>query len=226
LIILVLGSMACVPAPDWARVVECGGDMRRHRLQVHVAELAPVLLEAYDRAIYESFERTYVRRGNDQGRSRWALDLRKPLSHGAILAPIARELAAGLEEAGITQVAGFGFGAYPLVGAVVAVSPSLTGGLVRPAAKEYGFGERVEGDLDPGLPVALVDDLLGTGRAALSAAKLLGAQGFEVSEVHTVFAFAFRSGTTVLGQAGIAQRCLATLSAEPAFQVPRELSQR
>ena len=189
--------------------------MRRHRIQVHVVELAPVLLEAYDRAIYESFERTYKRRGNDRGHSRWALDLRKPLSHGTILAPIARELAAGLGEAGITQVAGLGFGAYPLVGAVVAASPSLTGGLVRPAAKEYGFCERVEGDLDPGLPVALVDDLLGSGRAALSAAKVLGARGFEVTEVHTVFAFAFRSGATALGKAGIAHRCLATFSAEP-----------
>jgi hypothetical protein len=56
-------------------------------------------------------------------------------------------------------------------------------------------------------------------------AKVLGAQGFEVTEVHTVFAFAFRAGATALGKAGISHRCLATLSPEPAFQVPRELSQ-
>ena len=199
--------------------------MRRHRVRVHVPALEPLLLGAYDRAIYESFERTYARRGPAERSSTWALDLRKPLAHGAILAPIARELARGLEEAGIAQVAGFGFGAYPLVGAVVAASRSLAGGLIRPSEKEYGFGELVEGDLDPAIPVALVDDLLGTGRAALSAARLLGAQGIEVTEVHTVFAFSFRPGATALGKAGIAHRCLASLSTEPAYQVPRELSQ-
>jgi len=198
-------------------------DIRRHVIQVHVPALESVLVTAYDLAIFETFERTYRRR-NPSRSSTWALDLRKSLCRGDVLGPIAAELAGGLERAGIDQIAGSGFGAFPLVGAVLGCAPSLMGGFVRPADKGYGFGERVEGALDPSRPVALLDDLLGSGRSALAAVGILGDAGIVVTEVHTVFSFGFRTGAAALGQAGIAHRCLATLTPEPAFQVPRELA--
>jgi orotate phosphoribosyltransferase len=197
--------------------------VRRHLIEAHVPELRPVLVRAYDLAVFESFERTYRRR-DPRRTTTWALDLRKPLCRGEILAPVAAELAAGLERAELDQVAGFGFGAYPLVGAVLAAAPALTGGFVRPAAKGYGFGEGIEGALDPARPVALLDDLLGSGRSALTAAGILAAAGLVVTEVHTVFGLGFRRGTAALGEAGIAHRCLATLTPDPAFQLPRELT--
>jgi orotate phosphoribosyltransferase len=196
--------------------------MRRHALDVHVPDLEPVLLRVYDLAIFESYERTFKRPGSSR-RTTWGLDLRRPLCRGELLGPIAAELASGIERSGIGQVAGYGFGAYPLVGAVVAVSPALVGGFVRPKNKPYGFGERVEGALDPSQPVALLDDLLGSGRAALNVARVLREAGLEVAEVHTVFALGFRRGTSALGEEGLAHRCLATLWPDPAFQVPREL---
>jgi orotate phosphoribosyltransferase len=199
--------------------------MRRHSIEVHVQDLAQILLRSYDLAIFESFERSYLRRVRvaQGGTSTWAVDLRIPLSHGDILAPIANEIAAGLRRAGMDQVAGAGYGAFPLVGAVVAASGDLTGGVVRTATKGYGFNERVEGDLDPQRPVALVDDLLGTGQSALQAAEVLRHCGLHVVELHTVFAFAARGGPGRLGRAGISHRCLATLHPEADYQVPREL---
>jgi orotate phosphoribosyltransferase len=196
----------------------------RHVVRVHVAALEAVLLRTYELGIFESYERPFARRGADELTSTWALDLRVPLSHGEILAPVAEEMAAGLARVGIVQVAGYGFGAYALVGALVASSPGLVGGLLRPRPKTYGFRERVEGDLDPTRPVALVDDLLGSGRTALKVTSVMRDLGLVVTEVHTVFALGFRSGATLLGQAGVAHRCLATLTTDPAFQVPREMA--
>ena len=202
--------------------------MRRHVVDVHVPALAPVLLCAYDLATFEAAERPHERRTRPPGQpprtNAWALDLRIPLLKGEILAPIARELADGLVRAGVFQVAGSGFGAYGLVGAVVAADGQLRGGLIRPEPKGHGFHEQVEGALRPDAPVALVDDLLSSGSTSLAAADLLARNGLRVTEVHTVFALAFRRGAAALGAVGIAHRCLASLHPAAGFQNPRELT--
>jgi len=202
--------------------------MRRHRLEVHVPRLRDVLTRTYDMAIFESFEREFrrpARGGEGQPRiSPWGLDLRIPLSRAELLTPIASELADGLAAIGVTQVVGAGFGAYALVGAVLASSTTMTGALLREKTKGYGYGAVVEGALSTERPVALLDDLLSTGGTALAVRRLLHEHGFTVTEVHTVFALGFRPGVAALGAAGIGHRCLATLHPDPGFQRPRELT--
>lgn len=83
----------------------------------------------------------------------------------------------------ITAIGGLTMGADPIVGATLALAPSmgypdLRGFLVRKEAKGHGTGRLVEGPLQAGQTVAIVDDVATTGGSSLqavSAAKAIGA---------------------------------------------------
>src|SRR5450755_4584262 len=61
----------------------------------------------------------YVRRSGRT--SQWALDLRVPLSEGNLLGPICRHMHPLLSERGISQIAGRGYGAFWLIGGLLAL---------------------------------------------------------------------------------------------------------
>ncbi len=186
----------------------------RLALDVHVSALEGILREVYDTGRFTRRERAYVKRGGEAAgvrTSNWALDLRVPLARSELLQPIAAEMAATLQRAGISQIAGRGFGSYQLVGGIVAVGSNLSGGLVRDARKPYAFTELVEGGLRRDRPVVVVDDLLSTGRSALDAANALRKEGYDVIAVYTVFRFAWRRGRSALRAANLGHRCLASL---------------
>lgn len=85
----------------------------------------------------------------------------------------------------ITAVGGLTLGADPIVGATLALAgefgiPHLRGFLVRKEAKEHGTGKRVEGFLEPGTSVAIVDDVATTGGSSLQAVEAVEALGCRV----------------------------------------------
>jgi orotate phosphoribosyltransferase len=91
----------------------------------------------------------------------------------------------------VTAVGGLTLGADPIVGATLAVAGargagSLRGFLVRKEAKSHGTGKLVEGPLQPGDRVAIVDDVATTGGSALAAADAALALGCTVACVITV----------------------------------------
>jgi orotate phosphoribosyltransferase len=182
--------------------------MRRHIIDVHVPHLDSVLLRAYDLAIFERDERSSRKPPKDR---EWALDMRIPLSRSDVLGPIAREMIAALHEADLSQIAGYGFGSYALLGAIVGQAPAMVGALIRESAKSYGFGEIVEGQLVSEAPVVIIDDLLATGRSALRAVAVLREHGFAVTAVYTVFRFDWGHGRSALRAEGISHKCLATV---------------
>lgn len=199
---------------------------RRHAVDVHVPALHSVLLRAYDLAAFGHDQRPYRKRASGPGSgarsSHWALDMRIPLSRSDVLRPVAREMLAGLGAAGVTQIAGYGYGSYALVGAILAGARQMTGALIRTSAKDYGFCEIVEGELRPDLPVVIVDDLLSSGRSALGAAAILRARGCSVTAVYTVFRFGWRGGRGALRADGMGHKCLATLRAPGGGGGPRQ----
>jgi len=105
---------------------------------------------------------------------------------GALLA---EKLAARPE---ITAIGGLTLGADPIVGAVLAVSGAeasrqgLAGFLVRKEAKAHGTGSRVEGPLEPGATVAIVDDVATTGGSSLQAIEAVEQLGCRVGLVIAV----------------------------------------
>ncbi|MCA9726468.1 MAG: NUDIX domain-containing protein, partial [Candidatus Eisenbacteria bacterium] len=101
------------------------------------------------------------------------LDLRKTTTHpaGAFLA--ARFLAHEAQRLGATHVGGPTLGADPIVGATVALSHESTwplrGYLVRSAAKDHGTGRQVEGQIEAGARVIILDDVVTSAGSLLKA---------------------------------------------------------
>jgi orotate phosphoribosyltransferase len=91
----------------------------------------------------------------------------------------------------VQAVGGLTLGADPIVGAVLALAPSaglghLRGFLVRKEAKTHGTGNLVEGPLEPGSTVAIVDDVATTGGSSLQAAHAVQSMGCKVALVIAV----------------------------------------
>ncbi|MCA8978243.1 MAG: orotate phosphoribosyltransferase [Planctomycetes bacterium] len=81
----------------------------------------------------------------------------------------------------ITAVGGLTLGADPLASAVAALSfesgQNLKAFLVRKEAKGHGTGSRIEGDLEPGEKVCIIEDTVTTGGSAKKAIEAVVAAG-------------------------------------------------
>ena len=136
----------------------------------------------------------------------WLLDTRAPMLDGEVFAEAGAVLAERLRSRGIEQVAGFGYGAFPLVTAVLphgTPEAPFRGGFIRERRKAYGRRRLVEGPLDRQKPVALMDDILNSGRSAARAASLLRSDGFQVAGVVTLFNFTWSGGRARLEGEGL-----------------------
>ena len=94
------------------------------------------------------------------------------------------------QEPAIAAVGGLTMGADPIVGAILAKAgdrgSDLKGFLVRKEAKKHGTGNLVEGPLEPGSIVAIVDDVATTGGSSLQAVDAVEAMGCKVAAVLVV----------------------------------------
>jgi orotate phosphoribosyltransferase len=91
----------------------------------------------------------------------------------------------------VAAVGGLTLGADPIVGATLALAPvngrpGLRGFLVRKQAKTHGTGNLVEGPLEPGSVVAIVDDVTTTGGSSAQAIEAVEALGCKVALVAVV----------------------------------------
>ena len=90
-------------------------------------------------------------------------------------------------ESGAVAVGGPTLGADPIIGALVYASQvqgrPLRGFLVRGAAKDHGTGRLIEGPLEPGSPVAVLDDVCSTGGSLFHAIAAAEGHGCRVVKV-------------------------------------------
>ncbi len=107
---------------------------------------------------------------------------------GAML--LGRCIWAKMEELGVSVVAGPTIGADPLIGATLATAgqskETLRGLLVRPEEKGHGTGKQIEGSIQPGDHVVVVDDVCTKGGSLLRSIEALEAAGCTVSGVMVV----------------------------------------
>jgi orotate phosphoribosyltransferase len=103
-----------------------------------------------------------------------------------LLRDVADALAAQIPE-GVERLAGVELGAVPLVVAV-ALATGLPYVIVRKSAKEYGgsAGQSIEGNLEQGERVALIEDVVTTGTQAVKAARNLVGEGAEIVTIVSV----------------------------------------
>jgi orotate phosphoribosyltransferase len=90
-------------------------------------------------------------------------------------------LIAGVATAGIAQ------------GALVADYMNLPFAYVRPKPKEHGMGNQIEGKIEKGQKVVVLEDLISTGGSSIKAAEALIEQGIEVVGMIAVFTYGFKT---------------------------------
>jgi orotate phosphoribosyltransferase len=119
-------------------------------------------------------------------------DNRIVLSYPAIRNYVKSELAKKLEEAyGKPDViAGVATGAIG-IGALVAEELGLPFVYVRPEPKKHGRKNQIEGHLEKGQNVVVVEDLISTGKSSLAAVDALKSSGATVKGMVAVFSYGF-----------------------------------
>jgi orotate phosphoribosyltransferase len=90
---------------------------------------------------------------------------------------------AGVATAGIPQ------------GVLVAQEMGLPFIYVRASAKEHGTGKLIEGEINPGQRVVLVEDLISTGKSSIQALDTLRNAGYEVAGLAAIFSYGFNVAT-------------------------------
>ncbi|SDE88210.1 orotate phosphoribosyltransferase [Halorientalis regularis] len=89
------------------------------------------------------------------------------------------------DRVGQSKLAGVALGAVPLV-AVTSVETGHPYVIARKQAKEYGTGNRIEGELTEGEEVVVLEDIATTGQSAVDAVEALREAGAAVDRVLVV----------------------------------------
>jgi len=76
-------------------------------------------------------------------------------------------------------------------GAMAADQLKLPYVYVRPKPKEHGLGNQIEGNLEMGQKVVVIEDLISTGKSSLQVCDVLKAAGVEVIGMVSIFTYGF-----------------------------------
>lgn len=76
-------------------------------------------------------------------------------------------------------------------------------GYVRSGAKDHGRGNQIEGRLEPGQKVVVVEDLISTGGSCIDAVKALRDAGADVLGVVSIMTYGMKKGIDRMAEAGI-----------------------
>lgn len=74
---------------------------------------------------------------------------------------------------------------------------------VRSSSKAHGKSRRVEGRVEPGKPVIVVEDLVSTGMSSLDAVSALEAEGADVLAVLAIFSYGLQRAADAFAEAGV-----------------------
>jgi orotate phosphoribosyltransferase len=132
----------------------------------------------------------------------------------------------------VAAVGGLTMGADPIVGALLGLAgsrgrPHLRGFLVRKEVKGHGTGRLIEGPLEKGMHVVIVDDVATTGGSSLQAVDAVEAFGCKVDMVIAVLD-RLEGAAEAIAARGISFRALVSirdLGVEPLLEVHPELEQ-
>ena len=136
-------------------------------------------------------------------------DNRLSLSYPEIRTYIKDKLAEAIKEnfAEVACIAGVATAGVPQ-GALVADVLGLPYIYVRPKPKDHGMGNLIEGKIEKGQKVVLVEDLISTGGSSLKAAQALQEAGFVVLGMAAIFTYGFEVSRKNFEEAKIPLVCL------------------
>ena len=87
--------------------------------------------------------------------------------------------------------------------AITAHLMGLPMGYVRSGAKDHGRQNQIEGRLEPGQKVVVVEDLISTGGSVLEVVEVLREAGAEVLGIASIFTYGMQKGIDRLAAAGV-----------------------
>lgn len=124
-------------------------------------------------------------------------------------------------------IAGVATGAIG-IGILVAEYLGLPFVYVRPEAKEHGRQNQIEGHLEKGQNVMVVEDLISTGKSSLNAVKALKEAGVNVKGMIAIFSYGFEVAHTNFKEADLTlhtlsnYECLLEQALETQYITPKE----
>ncbi len=102
-------------------------------------------------------------------------------------------------------------------------------GYVRSGNKDHGMQNRIEGKLEKGEKVVVVEDLISTGGSVLEAVDALREAGAEVLGIVSIFTYGMKKGAERLEAAGVRNvsltnfDCIAEVAAETGYIRPEDV---
>ena len=97
--------------------------------------------------------------------------------------------------------------------AITATLLDLPMGYVRGEAKSHGRTNRIEGKLEPGTKVVVVEDLISTGGSAIECVTALREAGADVLGIVSIFTYGMKKGLERLDAAQVENHSLSNLDA-------------
>ena len=113
--------------------------------------------------------------------------------------------------------------------AIVGHIMGLPMGYVRSGAKDHGRQNRIEGRLEPGQKVVVVEDLISTGGSVIEVVEALREAGAEVLGVVSIFTYGMAKGLARLAEANVENTSLtnfdviARVAAEEGYIAPSDV---
>ena len=95
--------------------------------------------------------------------------------------------------------------------AIVGHLMNLPMGYVRSGAKDHGRGNRIEGKLEPGQKVVVVEDLISTAGSCIEVVNVLREAGAEVLGIVSIFTYGMQKGLDRLAAAEVKNVSLCNL---------------
>lgn len=92
--------------------------------------------------------------------------------------------------------------------AIVGHLMGLPMGYVRGGAKDHGRQNQIEGKLEPGQKVVVIEDLISTGGSVLEVVEVLRGAGAQVLGVASIFTYGMKKGLERLAQAEVVNHSL------------------
>ncbi len=131
-------------------------------------------------------------------------DNRKTLSYPALRSFVKTEITRLILEnfPQAEAIAGVATGAIAQ-GALVADALSLPFAYVRSKPKDHGLENLIEGELQPGSKVVVVEDLISTGGSSLKAVDALRKAGYEVVGMVASYTYGFPVAKEAFAEAGV-----------------------
>jgi len=107
--------------------------------------------------------------------------------------------------------------------AITAHIMGLPMGYVRSGAKDHGRQNQIEGKLEPGQKVVVVEDLISTGGSCIEVVNVLRNAGAEVLGIVSIFTYGMKKGLVRLDEANVKNvsltdfDCIAAVAAEEGY---------